>query len=161
MDVPVYHLGVDVPAQPLQYIYITVHCDLDVLPQKAIVAHDTYCSDIITLAGLNWFHTHGCHGGCHGGGRGCHGGGRGRHGCRNCDRHDGGCHDGSDFTLSLVELAVVVWWSLGILLTHQPTHQPTPICLPQSISSVHLESNCGGSEPIFDNVLSISMEQIT
>ena len=49
----------------------------------------------------------------------------GRHGCCNCDQHDGACHDGSDFTLSLVQLAVVVWWSLKILLTHPSTNQPT------------------------------------
>ena len=63
--------------------------------------------------------------------------------------------------------------------THQPTHQPTnpptnppthpithpPIHPPQSVSKhlkcASLESNCGGSEPIFDNVHSISMQQIT
>ena len=43
-----------------------------------------HSAQIYTLAGLNWFHTHSCHGGrqgsCHGGHHcGCHGGGRDRH----------------------------------------------------------------------------------
>ena len=96
-----------------------------------------HSAQIYTLAGLNWFHTHSCHGGrqgsCHGGHHcGCHGGGRGRHGMV-----------AVIVTVMMVVVMMVVTslshllnWLAEICSPIPPTHPPTPICLPQSISSV-------------------------